>query len=365
MSGVRRTDSNTEPGNPEPTDGRITEHEARRIATQDDVAGLNEMLVECGCGECSEIFDPLAVTNIDEEDDDTGLNSSIAERATAKEYCSNPVPVTLDVGGEVFGRLTYDEYGDPSVKRRLNKGRQNYARLMDRDRHVRREFGRASITTVLLTIRPSPVNDDGEWRNPMVLLRETANATQKLNETAMRYAKKDGHRVHTSYVVSGTAYWGTPHGHVLLYLEDPEDRARMSDFAPAIKVALSRLTSYSDDAHVFDDEGEDGPVVVNHNPNLKDIEENGLDLSAVYDALRRSRDNGDEADRPPADAVPDPTMAAGLYIGTQLAYIRTLGAIKYDWERRPTNAAFEFGATAWGLRGHDDNAKRLSGGTQF
>jgi len=365
----------TEPGTPDPRARLIEEYESCPIATKDDVAGLTPKLVKCGCGECGQKSHPLAVTDVDDESDEMGLESLTAKHMSAKESCPTPIPVSVEEAGEVFGRFAYAEHGDPTAKRRLNQGRQNYRRLMERDRHARQKFGR-SITTVLLTIRPSPQDKRG-WRVPITLCRETANATQKLNETAKRYAKEEDFGVESSYVVSGTTVWGTPHGHVLLYLDDPDDRARMSDFAPAINVALNRITSHDDDAHVFDDAGEDGPVVVNHDPDLKDIMIDGLDFSSVYDALRRGKhgeDGGDGDDdddggsmlqTPSSDSIPDPTMAAGLYLGTQLAYIRALGAVKDDWTPRGEDAAFQFAGVAWGLRGHDDASKKLSGGTRF
>ena len=364
----------SEPGTPDSRQRFIEEYESRPIATKDDVAGLNPKLVKCGCGECDEKSHPLAVTNVDDESDEMGLESLTAKHMSAKESCSNPVPLSVEEAGEVFGRFAYGEYRDPTEKRRLHQGRQNYARLMGRDRHARQKFG-SSITTVLLTIRPSPRDKHG-WRVPMALLRETANATQKLNETAKRYAKEEGFGVETSYVVSGTKVYGTPHGHVLLYLDDPDDRARPTDFAPAVNVALNRVTSYDDNAHVFDDAGEEGPVVVNHDPDLKDIMVDDLDFSPVYDALRRGQHGEDDGDgdgdgdsgvsqTPSSDSIPDPTMAAGLYLGTQLAYIRALGAVNDDCSPRGEDAAFQFAGVAWGLRGHDDASKNLSGGTRF
>ena len=363
-------DVEPEAGQPDYSETLIKEHRRRPLATSDDVAGLSKWLVKCGCGSCHDLTHPLGMDVNDSDDSDERLYRGESEltsdgsrlyhsESRAKGWCDDPTSVTLEGAATLVGKFTTSKHGDDSEKGKIDSEKRAYATLMERDRHVRRRFGHSNVTTVLLSLRPSPRTSEDSWRTPTELAREVANVTQRTFAKLRR--DLDGqYPFEVSYVIAGTQVFATPHSHIVLYLDDPDNAARPSDFSPAVQYGVSRLSTASPDAHSIDDEGDEGAVRIEHDAAIKDVERSGMDVSAVHAHAFEGDDEGDSDE----GHVPTP-FAATLYAATQLPYMSVLEALKNGYGGRRRRAAMEFGATAWAVRSHSGNSVHLSGGTNF
>jgi len=367
-SEVSPLDIEPEVGQPDCSNTVFEEHRRRPLATSSDVDGLKKWFLKCGCGTCHELTHPLGMEFDPDSDDrlyhgESELTSDGSrqyhEETHAKGWCDDPTPITLEEAGTLVGKFTTSKHGDGSAKGRIISEKRSYKSLMDRDRHVRRRFGHSNVTTVLLSLRPRPRTADGSWRVPTELTREVTNVTQR-TLAKLRRDLGGQYPFEASYVVAGTRVFGTPHGHIICYLDDDDNAVRPSDVSPAIQDGVSRLSTASPDAHPIDDEGDEGAVRIEHDPQIKDVEHNGVDLSAVRAYAFEGDDvgGGNEGDD-------DTPFAATLYVATQLPFMSVLEALEKGYGGRRRRAAMEFGATAWAVRGHKTNSVNLSGGTQF
>lgn len=296
---------------PEPADPSAEElaalpdrGETRLASGEMDVSRLPKPLVACGCGMCPESVDPL---------------SESEEPQYARDVCESPRPMTLKRAAEAYlryNRAAVDD-DDRRATDRLKRGRKRYAKIMEGDRQIRAQWS-DSLTTVLLSLRPASVTDDGQhWRMPD-RIEAALHASWRPVRDALRYRLADKAGLSFEYVTvkGGTVPHSTPHRHVLVYADDPEDEVSMDLMQPVVETFLDQCPL----AREKDHRREGGAVEIDHAPPL--IRSAAADASLGDDEWGLG-------------------TKASAYLGSQLPHLDALG------DDTATDAAARTGAIAW------------------
>lgn len=280
---------------------------------------LPKPLVECGCGECGPMVDPL-----DRFDGGNGLDWSAFDTASwAQSVCPNPQPITLERAGEVFKRYAKAKLNDDSRTSKVERELSNYRKIMERDRYARENYG-DNLTTALLSFRVRPIARDGvnrRWLSPIIL----ADALIEPRSDVLRRAKSIQEHVddyHYAWVITGTELYSTPHYHCYFWMDDPDDTVAPFDFRSAIERHCEGHMAFEEDHPKETDDGEQKAVTVRHSPVIVDTEkgttvitEDGtkLDMSALRREIRRNEN----------EPYHEATKGA-VYVAKQLPYLCAL-----------------------------------------
>ena len=275
-----------EPADPTAVEvGNLPDRESTPLASRNfDPTNLPAPFVQCGCGECLSMDDPLADSGVPE--------------AMAIDTCPEPMPVSVGKSGEIYRAYAVAETQRPDWTDRRSRARNRYRRVMNADRRFRREF---DLTTVLLSLRLSPITDDGRWHSSLRLdtwLHEPASLIRK----ALRYQIKRKRGLDYEYVTvtAGTSVCATPHRHILLWIDDPHDKICAEMFSDVIDKHVTKVpTAYSEDHEIT--EGRGGAVSVETDPSVH-LSEHRAD-SAEYG---------------------HPQTLAATYVATQLPHLDAL-----------------------------------------
>jgi len=307
-----------EPADPRPE--RIDDRARRETRLAPPAMQANRLpspLVECGCGDCYDAFvDPLAEGG---------------PQVYAADECSEPQPLTVERGAESYLRYQRSAWTDTSQTSTYERARGTYARLLDTDRGLRERYGDA-LTTVLVTRRLSPLDDDGGWLEPLAIDAQLHNESARRSFTrALRYHLRDFEFEYVG-VTATTDSAATPHEHVYLWIEDPDDQVTVDHLAPAIEKHVAKVANAYDDDHPVQADGNHGAVTIRHEPPLVDH---------VPDRLSEIRTQSDVVD---GSIVPVNTRGA-QYLASQLPHL-VLGDV-YDGTTEVQQTRIDGGAIAW------------------
>lgn len=202
----------SEPADP---DVDVIDHEERRdtrlVHSGFDTDNLPKPLVECGCGECSDAVDPLA--------EDT---FAFRDFRYAKDECPEAEPMTVRRAAEAYIRYQKAADNDPAKTSLLEVTRNHYGNLLGAEREL---FDRMNDPTLIfLSLRVSPIarqNGKRRWIHPVTLDQRLADSWENVRGV-LNYRLKE---YDTEYVwlTATTDSAGTPHRHVLIYADDPDD----------------------------------------------------------------------------------------------------------------------------------------------
>jgi len=296
----------------EPADPSEVDHNARRaVRLSLNVDRLPKVFVECGCGDCPEVVDPLY-------EGESGIRADF----WAKDQCDNPRSMTVERARKAY--VVYERASRQSDQRTSKYERHKhevYPRILNADRHFREHYD--GLTTVMLTLREVPTDQDDRWMPPLQLDRMLNNTTAtKSVRKALNYhlKRKAGLRFEYIRVVAPTRSAATPHAHWYLWIEDPDNIINVEQIKPALEKHLKYCFGAYGKDHPTDSEGESEAITIRHDPPLVDED------SARGDDLRH-------------------TLGA-QYLASQLAHL-PLGD-KFDPEKDdPKDTLLEGGAIAW------------------
>jgi hypothetical protein len=248
----------------------------------------------------------------------------------AKGTCTEPQPLTLERAAEVFKRYARSNYNDPSKTSKVERELSSYRKIMERDRYARSEYG-DNLTTAMLSFRVSPVVEDGgerRWANPLLLCDCLLAHKPRVLRTAKR-VRRHVDAMEYAWVVTGTEKFSTPHWHLYLWLDDPNDDVQPFNFRNAVKAHTEGYNAFSKD-HPIEEGGEEKTVTVRHDPSVVDTEdgthaetEEGtvLDLSPILREVRNA--NGEPYHEATKGAV---------YVASQLPYLAGLKSDAHEAE---------------------------------
>jgi hypothetical protein len=292
----------------EPADPENINHALRssiQIAPTSEVENLPKVFVACGCGNCPDLVDPLY-----------DVGGDIRNDFWAIEECDSPQPITIGQARQVY--IAYQRSAAQSSDREpkyKHHQYQTYPRIIAGDRHFRKQFD--GLTTVLLTRRLRPKNEDGDWISPYQLdatLHDNhlMKRTREILDYQLR--RKAGLEFEYCRVTAPTKTAATPHEHRYLWIDDPNNEVCIEHIRPALEEHLEYPGAYRED-HPFDSEGHDGAITIRHTPPVVDETEAREyvilhTLAAQYLASQLShlplRDKFD-----PKEDDPQPTLLEG------------------------------------------------------
>jgi hypothetical protein len=310
----------SEPADPPP--GEINDETRRqtRIAGEHtDVDKLPKPLVECGCGQCPERYDPLA-------DDVDGAFGDVLDRTVyAADECDKPRPVTVERAATITRAYEIASHESHERSARIDSVRAQHGRLMDAERQLLDGWNAddGGVTTVLLSLRVSPIEtvgcgEDGEdtteesrdyygltsqnsmdqSQNDAVSQNEMAPETESTAElddetarvwvppTTLRERLADGWRkvrrrldYHLGdydwgycWVIGTTDSAATPHLHIYLWIKDPDDEITLGHVEPAVEAFVDHAPGARPEDHRVTP-GESDAAVVEHDPPILHVDE--------------------------------------------------------------------------------------------
>lgn len=263
--GVTHTNSlpTTEPADPP----RVDHGERRqvRLAHESfDATNLPAPVVECGCGDCPDYVDPLA-------DEPEGPFADLKDRSEmAQDVCPSPRPMTLERAREAYLRYQRASYNHPRRYSKVEEIRAKHGLILGAGRELQEVYG-DSLTTVLLSLRISPIEvEDGtrRWVEPVKLDQWLHSSWDNIKRT-MRY-HLDGFDWEYLAITTTTTSAATPHTHVLVYVDDPDDEVSIEMVRSMVQSHVNNAqNAYESDHRVRD--GRDDAGNIRHDPPTVDV----------------------------------------------------------------------------------------------
>lgn len=194
-----------------------------------------------------------------------------------------------------------------------------YPRLLDTDERLIEEYG-DGLTTVMLTRRISPLDDNDDWLTPWECDAMLNGGSVRRNVGRRLRYHLNSFTYEWAAVVSPTPVAGTPHEHIYLWINDPDNEVDTSYIVPALEKHLDACETAYEKHHRYRRDGSKGAITYRHDPELT---EGGNTSGAQYLASQLAHLTlGDyydaEQDNPPE----------ALLQGAALAW-----ASPYDWFR--------------------------------
>lgn len=287
---------------------------------------LPKPLVKCGCDDCSDSVSPLADDN---------------KKIYAADVCAEPTPMTVREAAEVYLRYQQSAWNTDNRTSLPERYMRAYASLLETDRQLRLQFD--NLTTVLLSRRVSPISN-GKWITPFEIdERLHGNGTNKSVVRSLRYHLRDFDFEYVG-VTATTDSAATPHEHIYVWINDPNNTICASDFKPVID-KHTRISGATEEDHL-----EGKAITVRHDPPLVNSEPDKIDL-IQHQSL--TTDGG---------SVPKNTQGA-QYLASQLPHVQYASQLNGGEEAKETD--IDGGAMAWAtphnsIRSSNGSMRKLS-----
>ena len=216
----------SEAGDPDTDSINHSERRSTRLVHSSfDTHQLPKPLVECGCSKCTDSVDPLA--------DESHVFRDIT---SAKESCPSPRPMTVERASEAYAVYQKASLNAPDRISELERTQSRHGRILGGDIELRDRM--ENPTLILLSLRVSPIHRENgrrQWIHPVTLDSRIADSWENVRST-LSYHLKD-HWYEYVWITATTSSAATPHRHVLIYVDDPDDsvgievpRAAVSSF---------------------------------------------------------------------------------------------------------------------------------------
>ena len=200
-----------------------------------------------------------------------------------------------------------------------------YPRILEADRHFQRCF--ENMTTAMLSRRLSPLDESDNWLTPW-------ECNEMLHGGTIHRSTReslDYHLAKFTYewvaVTAPTRSAGTPHEHIYLWVDDPEDKVTTDHLTPSLDKHLKYCANAYQKHHRYGPDGTQGAITVDHSPRI--VKEPPEKLSQILEA-----------------SSPHPNTAGAQYLASQLAHL-PLGDFYSENHDDPPQALFEGAALAW------------------
>jgi len=314
---VEKTDHSAEPADPPRSESTHRDRRQTRLAPQESVEKIPDPFVECGCGGCSDSVDPLA-------DDESNRS--------AAEVCPSPQPVTVERAREIYIRYDVSKDTDGSKTSKLEYHQNElYPRILAADRDFQRL---SNLTTVMVTRRLSPLDDNGDWLTPFEINEMLNGSKVRRSVRASINNQLEGYLNMWVGVTAVTDIAATPHEHLYYWIHDPNDEITVDHFAPGLEKHLKYCENAYWKDHGYAEDGTEGAITVRHDPPAVDQPTENLE-----NAVKLMPESDSPAD------YRQPTCGA-QYLASQLAYLPLKDQLDADTQN-PDDTKLEGSAIAW------------------
>lgn len=205
-----------------------------------DTQSFPDVFLECGCGDCHETVDPLY----------GGFDGAFESSIDAPTTCPEPTPVEWWKAARVYLRIQVPVHRRDNHYSKAQKQDRDYRRICETDRRLRQEEYN-DLTTVLISLRVSP-REEGEWVNPYRLDTALHEPWDDLY-ARLRYQLRDYEWEYCA-VTEGTEWFATPHLHIHLWIDDPDDEIGVDHFTPVVETFVEECRYATWSGHPVSDE---------------------------------------------------------------------------------------------------------------
>lgn len=237
-------------------------------------------------------------------------------------------PLTVEEAGTTYLRIQRASWNSDTRTSKYERHRYCvYPRILEADRQFQTKF--EGLTTSLLTRRLSPLDESDNWLTPW-------ECNEMLHGGSVHRSVREALNYHLGEfmsewvaVTAPTRSAGTPHEHIYLWIEDPENAVTMDHIEPGLDKHLKYCANAYPKHHRFRGDGTAGAVTIQHDPEVvKETPEKIHEISATTDGSLH------------------PNTAGAQYLASQLAHL-PVGDL-YDGRcEDPSQPLFEGAALAW------------------
>lgn len=202
-----------------------------------------------------------------------------------------------------------------------------FARIMEADRLLQERFS-GYQTTVMLTRRLSPLDSQDNWLTPWELCEMLlGGGISRSVRQAINY-HLGSYDFEYVAVTSGTRKAATPHEHIYLWVDDPNDTIEPEMLRAALERHTERCANAYEKDHAVRADGNGGAITVRHETESYDKKPDNL-----KEILEGETPNY-------------PNTRGAYYVASQLPHLPASG-IGGSEKPEPTNAELDAGVTAW------------------
>jgi hypothetical protein len=173
--------------------------------------------------------------------------------------------------------LTYQRASEKRADRtsKLEDTRNQHGKLLGSERDVLDEMN--DPTLLFLSLRLSPIeqqNGQRRWIEP-IRLDNRLNDSWENVRSVLRYRLREFESQYVA-VVAGTTSAATPHRHVLVYVEDPDDEITIDVAEAAVKSHCNKCEGAKAEDHPVEPGESDAAMVFHDPPKVDDVPDETL-----------------------------------------------------------------------------------------
>lgn len=264
---------------------------------------------------------PLAPERVD--------NSELPKPFRMEDGCAQSV----EDAAETYLKIQKTNWNTDGVTSKYERHRYEiYTKIQQADRHFQHNYD--NLTTALLTRRLSPLDDDGNWLTPWECdeLLHGGDIHRSVRR-ALDY-QLDGYDYEWVAVTAPTTSAGTPHEHIYIWIDDPNNTVGADHFSSALEKHLKHCENAYPEDHEYQDDGSHGAITYQHDPDQIGV--TAIQFSAVTEQCPTYQECG----------IAYRTTQGAQYLASQLAHLPTANFYDHD-EETPPQALFEGAALSW------------------
>jgi hypothetical protein len=235
-------------------------------------------------------------------------------------------PLTVGEARKTYLKIERASWNsDSRTSKYMRHRKELYPRLLEADRQLQERYD--GLTTAMLTRRLSPL-DEGEWLTPWecVSLLHGGTTRRRVRRCLNRHIALPFEWV---AVTAPTESAGTPHEHIYLWIDDPENEVGVTDLAPALEKHLDGVATAYERHHEYEADGSGGAITVKQTPPCtQTVPEKFFQIREASEASAR------------------PNTSGAFYLARQLAHL-PVGDFYNSNEPNPAEPLLDGGALAW------------------
>lgn len=235
---------------------------------------------------------------------------------------------TVAEAGETYLKVQRSNWNDDALTSKYERHKsETYPRILEADRHFQAAYD--DVTTVMLTRRLSPLDERGDWLTPWESNEMLhGGKVHRAVREALAY-QLDGFDFEWLAVTAPTRSAGTPHEHIYLWVDDPDNAVTTDHVGPALDKHLKYCANAHPEHHRYRADGSGGAITVQHSPAL---------IEQSHDRVAKRVVSG--------ETPPRPNTGGAQYLASQLAHL-PVGDFYAEDRPDPPPALFEGAALAW------------------
>lgn len=235
-------------------------------------------------------------------------------------------PLSIEEARVAYLRTQRASWNSDSRTSKYERHRYHlYPRMLDADRHFQSEYD--GLTTAMLSRRLSPINESGSWLTPWECNEMLHGGTiHRSIREAIDY-QFSGFSYEWVAVTAPTQSAGTPHEHIYLWIDDPDNDVTTEYFESGLEKHLKHCVNAHEKHHQYRADGSGGAITVQHSPEV--VKEAPEKISTILE-----------------ENSPRPNTLGAQYLASQLAHF-PLGDFYDESKENPPEALLEGAALSW------------------